>query len=470
MAQQMRNGFYFNRQAAGELYAELVGKRSQYEDRLISTFGWWYAPNGQTNPKRTINYKEITRGDLTKGAPYTKLKVVTFNPGSRHHAARCFKKWYGWEPTEWTESGEPKIDSEVLEKLDYPEAAILKDYYDIAKMIGQLAEGKNAWLKLEQNGVIHGYINPNGAGTGRASHSRPNVAQVPKGAPGTYGYTCRTLFGVPTGWVLLGTDASGLELRCLGNALAPYDEGAYAEMVVNGDIHWVNTLALGLVPPGTKRDKHNPEHEKARDLSKRWIYAFLYGAGNELLGEIVGFTEEDVARWKAKKRHKQIVRWRRNKGLPVNRTIVCNILKGEELRKSFVKAIPAISDFQSECKDMHKEHKAIEGLDGRIIRTRSEHSATNFRLQGDGALVCKKWGVEIEKRLVAKGLKHGWDGDYAFSAWVHDEYQIASRTPEIAKIVGETAKEAIAATGDHFNFACPLEADYDIGKTWAETH
>lgn len=470
MARQERNGFRFDVEKASILYAELLGKKKTLEDELKEVFGWWYARNGETTPKRTINYKEVLRPDLIQDATYTKLKVVEFNPGSRMHVARCFKKWYGWEPTEFTDGGEPKVDAEVLEKLNYKEAPLLKEYYDVAKMLGQLGDGKNAWLKLERDGYIHGSVNPNGAGTGRASHSKPNVAQVPKGKPGSYGYRCRELFTVPNGWILLGTDASGLELRCLGNALAPFDGGAYAENVLNGDIHWVNVLALGLVPPGTKRDKHNPIHEAARDAAKTWIYAFLYGAGNELLGENVGYTEEDVNRWREKQAHRKVVAFLRKKGEVVTRHRVCNILKGEELRSRFLKEIPAVKKFQQACKEKHKANKCVTGLDGRTVFTRSAHSATNFQLQGDGALVCKLWGILIERKLQDKGLKHGWDGDYAFCAWVHDEYQIACRTNEIAKLVGAIAKEAIEEVGRTFKFACRLDADFDIGRSWAETH
>ena len=481
MAQQERNGFHINVSDAVDLYAELQARKKDVEEKLKDTFGWWYASNGEIKPKRTINYKEVLRPDLIEGARYTKLKVVEFNPGSRKHGARCFKKWYDWEPSEFTDSGEPKLDAETLELLPFKEAPLLAEYYDIAKMLGQIGDGKNAWLKLEKNGVIHGSVNPNGASTGRASHSKPNMAQVKKGKPGSYGYRCRQLFTVPAGWVLLGTDASGLELRCLGNALAPYDGGAYAELVINGDVHWVNTLALGLVPPGTERDKHNPEHEAARDASKTWIYAFLYGAGNELLGAYVGYTDADVERWRKTKAHLPIVGQMKRRGERPTRHRVCNILKGAELRKRFLKAIPAVKDLQSWAKEQHlgkkrgdeyiiRPKKYIKGLDGRIIHTRSGHSATNFKLQGDGAVVCKAWGVLIEEMTQKEGLKHGWDGDYAFCAWVHDEYQIACRTKEIAHTIGEIAKRAIRLVGERLKFACQLDADYDIGLTWAETH
>lgn len=471
MAQQKSNGFYFRVSAAEDFYADLSVKRKRLTDKLLETFGHFYKFNGRTVPKRTIQYrKDVLRPDLTEGAAYSKVKLTQFNPSSRQQVAYFLKKLYGWEPAEFTEKGEPKIDGDVLEHLNYPEAQLLREYFDMLKVIGMLGDGKNAWLKLVDGDFIHGSVNPNGAGTGRATHSRPNLAQIPKGKEGSLGHTCRTLFGVPTGWRLLGTDASGLELRCLGNALAPYDGGDYAEQVVNGDIHWTNVLALGLIPKGTLRDKHNAEHEEARDKAKTWIYAFLYGAGDELLGAIIGFSEEDMNRWRSRNAHRKVYQRLRKNGEVATAQRVAHILKGGELRSSFLKAIPAVKAFQDNCKQQHKDYGYVVGLDGRPIGTRSAHSATNFQLQGDGALVCKLWGVLIEERLQAQGLKHGWDGDYAFCVWVHDEYQIACRNDEIAEIVGKTAQETMKQVGAEFNFKCPLAAEYDIGNTWAETH
>ena len=471
MKQQELNGFYFDTKEAEKLYAELAAERFTISDVLTATFGWWYVANGTTTPKRTINYKDKSKAGLTRGAPYTKIKRIDFNPASRSHVARCFKQWYGWEPTAYTDSGEPKIDAEVLESLPFPEAKPLKKYFDINKTIGQLAEGKNGWLKLvTPDSFIHGSVNTLGTATGRASHARPNCAQIPKGKEGSIGHRCRTLFRAPPGWVLLGSDASGLELRGLGNRLAPYDNGAYADVVVNGDVHWTNTLALGLIAAGTKRDKGNPDHEHARNLSKTWIYAFLYGAGNELLGETVGWTEAERDAWREKGAHKKVIAYLKRRGERVTPTRVCNILKGEELRASFLKQIPAIKEFQKACKKSHKDYGCVYGLDGREVPTRSGHSATNFQLQGDGALVCKLWGVLIEEELQRLGLKHGWDGDYAFCAWVHDEYQIACRDNEIAEIVGKTCQKTMKRVGVEFDFACPLEADYDVGSSWSETH
>lgn len=88
----------------------------------------------------------------------------------------------------------------------------------------------------------------------------------------------------------------------------------------------------------------------------------------------------------------------------------------------------------------------LKGLDGRRLHVRSLHSALNLLLQSAGALICKKWIVRTEKRLLELGLKHGWDGDFCYMAWVHDEIQVACRTKEIAEIVVREAQQAMRDT------------------------
>lgn len=270
MAKQEQNGFYFHEKDAALLYAKLAHRRDKVKRELIEAFGWWNEPEPVKTPKRTVNYKDPSRASVVEGAPYTPFTQVEFNPSSRQHITKRLKVLYGWEPTVFTENGVPQVDETVLSRMDNPHAKLLMESFLLDKRIGQLAEGKNAWLKLARNSFIHGRVNPNGAVTGRATHSNPNMAQIPSGRA-EFGKECRELFGVPLGWLLLGTDASGLELRCLGHFMARYDDGAYCKVILEGDIHWENVLALGLLPPGTVRDKHNETHEWARGVAKTFI-------------------------------------------------------------------------------------------------------------------------------------------------------------------------------------------------------
>lgn len=255
IAAMERNGFGFDVEAAERLYVELAGERATLESELRSIFAPWYVRDGDvTTPKRPNaklgywgEYEETNGKKVFKGYPYQKIKLLVFNPNSNDQIENRFRALYGWEPTELTPTGKAKIDEDVLGSLPYPEAPKLAHFAMIQKRIGQLAEGNKAWLKyVTPRGTIHGSITTNGAVTGRATHSNPNIGQVPS-CDAPYGPQCRALFR-PTrkGHYQLGCDVSGLELRMLGHFLALHDGGAYGNEVINGDIHTVNQQAAGL--------------------------------------------------------------------------------------------------------------------------------------------------------------------------------------------------------------------------------
>ena len=131
-----------------------------------------------------------------KGVKVWKTKIVPFNPASRDQIAERLQS-LGWKPGSYTATGKPEVDDESLEKLGTPEALKIKEYLTAAKRIGQLAEGKEAWLKaVKADGRIHGSVITNGAVTGRCTHSKPNIAQVPA-VGAAYGEECRERFGPP---------------------------------------------------------------------------------------------------------------------------------------------------------------------------------------------------------------------------------------------------------------------------------
>lgn len=414
MAKQERNGFHFDMKKAAELLGTLVQRRGELERELKEYFGSWEVQLPDFVPARdnkTLGYK--------KGIPVKKVKTVEFNPSSRDHIADRLITLYGWKPADFTEGGKPMVDEVVLGKLSYPPCKQLTEYLLVQKRISQLNEGGQAWMKCEKKGKIHGSINPNGAVTGRATHSYPNISQVPSsGSP--YGPECRALFTVPDDWLLVGADASGLELRCLAHFMAKWDGGKYAEILLGGDIHTENQKAAGL---------------STRNQAKTFIYAFLYGAGDAKIGSITGGAASE----------------------------------GRKLKQKFLRSLPALGRLVEAVQSAAKRGYLV-GLDGRHIHVRSSHAALNTLLQGAGALVCKKWLVLLEEHLQAAGLKHGWDGDYAFCAWSHDECQIACRTPEIASAVRKMAEDCVLKAGEYFGFRCPTAGESKVGKTWADTH
>lgn len=441
MAQQERNGFPFDREGAENLERILRERQAVLLAQL--TVAVPPLPDKVFIPKRDnkkLGYK--------KGVPIQRYK--DFNPNSRKQIEYVFRQLHTYNPDNPDLYDTPeecsdykqyrlKIDDEtfrfIKEDESAPEevrslASIMEEALLIGKRLGQLADGKNAWLKeVREDGRIHGHVITNGTVTGRAAHSHPNVAQVPA-VDSPYGKECRALFHAG-GWTQAGVDACGLELRCLAHYMSPYDGGAYGHIILNEDIHTANQHAAGL-----------PERSQA----KVFIYAWLYGAGDAKIGRIIKGDAND----------------------------------GKTIKRKFLRATPAIKKLRDAVQNalvetdkgriVHWKRHYLRGLDGRLLHVRSPHSALNLLLQSAGALICKKWIVLTEQRLIERGLRHGWDGDFALMAWIHDEGQWACRTPEIAEIVVAEAQAAMRETQEFFGFRMQLDTEGKIGKNWAECH
>lgn len=417
VAQQERYGFSFDELAALKLTSVLMQTRAELEAQLQDTFPPWTVSE-EFIPK--ANNK--TRG-YVKGVPTYKHKTIVFNPGSRHHIADRLITLRNWEPKEFTPDGKPKIDETVLKQLPWPEAKLLSQYLQTQKLLGMVAEGEQAWIKaVKPNGKVHCEVITNGAVTGRATHRNFNVAQVPSvrknkqgilyGLEGGYGFECRSLFTATRGRKLVGIDVSGLELRMLAHFMR---DDRYTNEIINGDVHTANMIAAGL-----------PD----RDTSKRFIYAFLYGAGAAKIGEVVG------------------------KGAK----------HGQALKKRFLERTPALARL-IDAVGKAAARGYLVGLDGRHLHVRSTHSSLNVLLQSGGALVCKQFLVEVDEEIE----RRGWRDKAQQVAWVHDEIQV-DVDEDIAEEFGQMAVECIAKAGAFFDITVPLTGEYKVGNNWAETH
>ncbi len=255
MALQEEFGFPFNEKAAFALVNTLKARRAELDSKLQDVFP-------------PIVEERIS----TKTGRPLKSKVTVFNPASRPQTADRLRQLYPEITFEETEKGNPKVNDDVLEILGerYPEAKLLGEYQLFNNRLGQLADGKEAWLKhcrLYGDGRIHGQVVTNACISGRCSHRSPNMAQVPS-VGHAFGAECRALFYAPDDWLLVGTDASGLELRALGAWLAHFDGGEYAKLVSTEsfDIHTYNAKLFGIY------DGNGEISKATRDLSKRLIY------------------------------------------------------------------------------------------------------------------------------------------------------------------------------------------------------
>lgn len=408
--EQERYGFAFDRNGAVDLYRDLLDRRDIIDRQLAEVFPPWTVKTPFT-PKRNNKTKGYVAGETI-----FKESTTEFNPGSRDHVALKLQEKYNWKAEEFTPQGKPQIDESVLEKLEYPEAKLLAERFLLTKRIGQVAEGKNSWLNLEKKGVIHGRVNTNGAVTGRMTHHSPNIAQVPS-TRALYGDRCRMLFQARPGRVLVGCDADGLELRCLAGFMAYFDGGEYVDTVLKGDkeagtdMHSLNANVLGC----------------DRDTAKTWFYAFIYGAGDAKLGSI----------------------------------LKAGAGRGKNARKAFLASLPALQRLITEVHGAVERRGYLLGLDGRRLYVRSVHSSLNTLLQSAGAIFMKRALVLLDENL--EGLKAN------FVANVHDEFQIETEK-ENGREVGRRAVKSIRDAGEWYGFKCPLDGNFSIGETWAETH
>jgi DNA polymerase I-like protein with 3'-5' exonuclease and polymerase domains len=337
--------------------------------------------------------------------------LVTFNPGSRKQIGEKLIE-LGWKPEKFTETGQPQIDEGVLSKIELPEAKLIAEYLMLQKRVAQI----ESWMEaVGTDGRVHGRVITNGAVTGRMTHQSPNMAQIPN-AGSVYGPECRECWTVEKGNVLVGCDASGLELRMLAHYMKDED---YVKTVVEGsskegtDVHTKNQKAAGL---------------QTRDQAKTMIYAFLYGAGSAKIGTIVGGGAKE----------------------------------GQKIIDNFLDATPALKVLRDRVAKFASKGY-VPGLDGRKIWVRSEHAALNSLLQGAGAIVMKKALCIFYDKIKA----NKWS--VKLVANVHDEFQFEC-PDSIAEEAGKAARLSIIEAGEHFKLRCPLDGEYKIGRNWKETH
>ena len=408
MAKQETSGWPFDVTAAQKLEATLRTEMDQLADQMREVFP--YVDGGEMTPKRPNS----TRGYF-KDAPLTKLKE--FNPTSRDHIGWAFMTWRGWKPEVFTDTGRPKIDEGVLLGIDTEESTIFARILELQKALGQLSDGTNAWLKMVTNkGRIH-HTCQLATNTGRNAHSRPNLGQTSSDP------RCRSLFLPGKGFRQVGADASGLELRMLGHYLSHFDRGAFADVVVNGDIHQQNADRVGC----------------SRKDVKTLTYAFIYGASDRKIGASLDKSLDDRK---------------------------ASVL-GKEIRQKFLAAIPGLDGLLTAVQKK-AETDILRALDGRPIRLQGKkHAALNYLLQSAGAIVTKRWGVIANNMITEAGLQY--EVDYQWLSYIHDEWNLAV-VPAHVDTVKSILEWSIQDAGHYYKLKVPLNSEAKDGNNWAEVH
>ena len=419
MSQQEISGFRFDVTAAERVRSELQQEVADLEKTIQSRY--IYVPGKVYTPKRANK----TKGYIA-GAPMTKL--LDFNPTSRQHIAWALQNFRGARFTKVTDTGKPKVDEATLSEMRdiamgqgnemlKEECEMFIRLLTLQKWLGQLSEGANSWFNtIESDGCIH-HSCTLATQTGRNAHRGPNLGQVVS-AP-----WARQLFIPHPGHVMVGADLEGLELRALGHYLASYDQGNFADVVVNGDIHQQNADRVGC---------------SRRDV-KTITYAFIYGAGDAKLGHSLRPELSDAQK----------------KAL------------GAELRRKFLDAIPGLEPLIDAVKQKVRASGRLRGLDGRPIFCKAEHASLNYLLQSCGAILSKRFVVIGQELLDDAGLTY--DVDYTRCAYIHDEVQLSVVPSEVDRVKALLEASAPLA-GQYYNFRVPITAAADHGENWADTH
>jgi len=380
--QQEKNGFAFDIRSAISFLCVLEEEQRDLEDKAQEMF-------------------EPTKVELK-----TKTKYIPFNIASRKQIAERLME-RGWKPTKKTDKGNVIVSEEILDTIDMPEAKMFSRYFLLQKRTGLL----KSWIQAsEDDEKVRGRVMTLRTITGRMAHNSPNMAQVPA-VYSPYGKECRSLWTVsnPDTHDLIGTDASGLELRCLAHYM---NDSNFTQEVVHGDVHTANMKAAGLTD---------------RDQAKTFIYAFLYGAGPAKIGKVVGGSARE----------------------------------GQQLITKFLSNMPKLKTLRDNVIEGSKKG-TLRALDGRLLHIRADYASLNTLLQGAGAIICKQWLVHMYEMIRKSGV------DAKLVASVHDEYQF-----EVIKKDGERfgkiTKDAMKQTEATLKVRCPLDCEYKIGTTWMET-
>lgn len=458
ITEQSRNGFAVDYDRIDTLYREVAGKAKDYQARITANFKPMAKLYREVTPKRkkdgtfsSVGLKGKLGDDWTLvDGPISIIEWIPFDLNSPRQVVERLNKC-GWRPVDRTkghiqaikdfkagridaermkhfETYGWKVNERNLETLpnDAPEEA-----HDIVNYM--LCESRRSLIEtqwfphIKEDGRIHGYVDPLGAGTHRMTHRNPNSANIPSvikkkqadgeevplwGFEGRYGADCRSCFtvGDKENYRLVGCDASSLEIRMLAHYM---NNPEYTHEVVNGDIHSVNQKALGL---------------PTRAMAKTFLYGYLYGAGGAKLGEIVGGGYKE----------------------------------GQALKDRFLSSIPGLQEMISGVQ-RDAERGYVRGLDGRIIYVRSAHAALNTLLQSAGAISCKWW-----LHFIMRGVKK-YNLDVRLVCNCHDEIQAEVHKDHV-ELYSKIVKIAMKKVEKELEVRCPLDCDVQVGLTWFDTH
>ena len=435
LALQHRKGFKLNRTLAESVKAEIDNRYFEIITKLkelmppreIKKYSpkLWAVRRNKDGTINSVSQRIIDSGMVEPtGLPdvYKRYSIEwkEFSIDSPSEIVERLKGY--WKPYIMTPAGQPKVCEENLDTLteEAPEEFKLIKECKVLKSRSTLIQ--SYFDACDSNDRVHGDVLSIGTATHRMAHRNPNTGNIP--SKGLYGKVCREMYTVDEGRLLVGCDASNIQLRGLCHYMK--DE-ALRYNILHKDMHYYFSTLYGLNPADKEYDESNEDMVAGRKKGKTCTFAIIMGAGEARIGRLLGSSK-----------------------------------KGKE----------AFDNLKKNCKGWTKFKQELEyrasigyfiGLDGRKVPLKNAHFAMSTYLQAYEA-VCMKWAmIEAHKRIKEAGL------DAFQVAVVHDEMQWDCAAKD-AEAVGIILRQCIRDAGEHFKSFCPLEGEYKIGITWLDTH
>lgn len=422
---------------------------------------------------------------VTRSGQHQPIKYVPFNPGSRQHIIKWMEEDYGYTFPFYTKNGGIKVDPDSLTGMTNPAGKLLHRYLRVYKDQGTVGyDTKGGYLKNynENTHSIHHKVDLIGANTHRATHSKPNLAQVPTAKE------FRKLFNAPPGRAVVGADLANIEVRTLAHYLSKYDDGLYAKAVLSKDMHWYHAKLAGFWtkddrdwPDDNHASDRTPEMKAARSASKAFFFSWMYGSGDTVRGNTLwtdtcldDYTDKEYKQ--AKKRvegriiimdDKQYFPLKPDTYVLYDEILIRQTIYGKRISDTFLEKVVGIKELIKACQKESKDTGFVTAIDGRKLNSRSPHSALNLLLQGSAGIIAKKWMLNFHTLASQEGLPHG--EKWSQMAFVHDEFQCQCDT-DYAEKLGDIMVRGCNMIQQQFNMALSIQADYLIGNNWSETH
>ena len=327
----------------------------------------------------------------------------------------------GWKPDEyqkkkvgfeWVTMG-PKLTTASLQKQG-PIGTMIDEYYTIRNREAVI----RGWLEQTDktgDGRLHGNMWTIGTPTFRCRHEV--IVNLPA-VTASWGKELRELLAADPGMVIVGADSSGNQLRGLCHYVGNTD---FTNEVIYGDQHQRNADALGC----------------SRPLAKNYLYAYLFGAGDAKLG--------------------QVLTGKSNPGV------------GKKSRADFAKGIKGLEELKEKLGRVWKKTYYEQGdgwfpaVDGRPVFCPAEHQTLNYLLQSMEGISCKAALSWAWNKIQEEGLRA------EPRLFYHDEMAFQSH-PEDAKRVGEILQESFKVGPEEFGITCMDGGDFVIGDSYADVH